>query len=58
MWQDTFDKILGSQKEEIGGTGISLSTANDEPLATKGTFLVKMDIEGLGRITHLVIVVE
>ncbi len=55
---DTFQKISGSNKEEISGTGIGLTTANDQPLATKGTFLVKMDVEGLGRITHHVIVVD
>ncbi len=55
---DTFLKISSSNKEEISGTGIGLTTANDQPLTTKGTFLVKMDVEGLGRITHPVIVVE
>ncbi len=55
---DTFLKISGSNKEEISGTGIGLTTANDQPLATKGTFLVKLDVEGLGRITHPVFVVE
>ncbi len=55
---DTFEKISSSNKEEISGTGIGLTTANDQPLATKGTFLVKLDVEGLGRITHHVIVVE
>ena len=55
---DTFQKISGSNKEEISSTGIRLTTANDQPLATKGTFLVKLDVEGLGRITHPVIVVE
>ncbi len=55
---DTFQKISDANKEEISGTGISLTTANDQPLATKGTFLVKRDVEGLGRITHPVIVVE
>ncbi len=55
---DTFLKISSCNKEEISGTGIGLTTANDQPLATKGTFLVKLDVEGLGRITHLVIVVE
>ncbi len=39
-------------------SGIGLTTANDQPLATKGTFLIKLDVEGLGRITHHVIVVE
>ena len=59
MQRDTFDKISGSSKEKIGSTGIiSLTTANDQPLATTGTFLVKLDIEGLGRVTHPVIVVE
>ncbi len=55
---DTFLKISSSNKEEISGTGIGLTTANDEPLATKGTFLVKLDVERLNRITHPVIVVE
>ena len=58
MSNDIFNKISGPNKEEISGTGIGLTTANDQPLATKGTFLVKMDIEGLGRITYPVIVVE
>ncbi len=58
MRRDTFEKISSSNKEEIGGTGIGLTTANDQPLATAGTFLVKLDIEGLGRITHPVVVVE
>ncbi len=55
---DTFEKISSSSKEEISGTGISLTTASNHSLATKGTFLVKFDIEGLGRVTHPVIVVE
>ncbi len=55
---DTFYKISSSHKEEIGGRGIGQKTANDQPLATKGTFLIKLDVEGLGRITHHVIVVE
>ncbi len=55
---DTFQNISNSNKEEISGTGIGLTTVNDQPLATKGTFLVKLDGEGLGRITHHVIVVE
>ncbi len=55
---DIFDKISGPNKEELSGTGICLTMANDQPLATKGTFLVNMNIEGLGRITHPVIVVE
>ncbi len=55
---NTFQSISSSNKEEISGTGIGLTTANDQPLATKGTFLVKLDVEGLGRITHPVIVVE
>ncbi len=55
---DTFLKISSSNKEEISSTGIGLTTANDHPLATKGTFLVKLDMEGLGRITHPVIAVE
>ncbi len=58
MRRDTFEKISCSNKEEVGSTGISLTTANDEPLATAGTFLVKLDIEGLGRITHPVVIVE
>ncbi len=58
MWYDTFQKISSSSKEEIRGRGIGLTTANDQPLATKGTFLIKLDVEGLGRITHHVIVVE
>ncbi len=58
MRRDTFEKISGSNKEEVGSTGIDLTTANDQPLATAGTFLVKLDIEGLGRITHPVVVVE
>ncbi len=58
MQLNTFQKISSSNKEEISGTGICLTTANDLPLAMKGTFLVKLDVEGLGRITHHVIVVE
>ncbi len=58
MRNDIFDKISGLNKEEISFTSISLTTANNQPLAMKGTFLVKMEIEGLGRITHPVIVVE
>ncbi len=54
----TFQKISDSNKEEISGTGIGLTTANDQPMATQGTFLMKLDVEGLGRITHPVIVVE
>ncbi len=54
---DTFQKISSSNKE-ISDTGIGLTPANDQPLARKGTFLVKLDAEGLGRITHHVIVVE
>ena len=55
---DTFLKFSSSNKEEISSTGIGLTMANDQPLATKGTFLVKLDVEGLGRITHPVIVVK
>ncbi len=58
MSLDTFQKISGCNKEKISGTGIGLRTANDQPLAMKGTFLVKLDVEGLGRITHYVIVME
>ncbi len=57
MRRDTFYKISGSNKE-ISGTGIGLTTANDQPLATGGTFLAKLDIKRLGRITNPVIVVE
>ena len=53
-----FDAFQNSNKEEISGTGIGLTTANNQPLATKGTFPVKLDVEGLGRITNPVIVVE
>ncbi len=55
---NTFQKIFSSNKEEISGTGIGLTTALNQPLATKGTFLVKVDVEGPGRITLHVIVVE
>ncbi len=58
MRNDIFEKIYGANKEEISSTGIGLTTASNQPLAIKGTFLVKMDIKGLGRVTHLVIVVE
>ncbi len=55
---DTFQKISDSNTEEISGKGIGLATANDQPLAMKGTFLVMLNVEGLGRITHPAIVVE
>ncbi len=58
MRNDIFNKISGQNKEEISGTGIGLTTASDPPMATEGTYLVKMDIEGLSRITHSVKVVE
>ncbi len=54
----TFDQISNASREEIGGPGINITTASNQPLATKGTFLVKLDIEGLGRVTHSVIVVK
>ncbi len=43
---------------EISGTGIGLTTTLNQPLATKGTFLAKFDIKGLGQVTHPVIVLE
>ena len=55
---NTFEKISSSNKEEISGTGIGLTTAWNQPLATKGTLLVKMEKEGLGIITYHIIVVE
>ncbi len=58
MRHDIFEKISGSNKEEISGTDIGLTTASNQPLSTKGNFLFKIDIKGLGRITHPVIVVE
>ncbi len=58
MRQDIFDKISSSNKEEIWDTGIGLTTATNQPLSTIWTFLIKMDIQDLGRITHPVIVVE
>lgn len=58
MRQDTFEKISPANKEELNGTGVGLRAANKQPLISKGTFLIKMEVEGLGRITHPVTVVE
>ena len=55
---DTFDNISGSNKEETNGTDVGLKTSNDQLLAINGTFLVNMDMERFGRITHPVMVVE